>query len=157
MGNDSGSKENWFKRRGLFVMFVLGVAVGVTAAIVGPRVVEPYVPAAIGGDNELLRGIVRTKEFERDRLLLTIPTGKGTILATFTENAPEINMLVLEGDSVTLALSEYTPFAENPSIVGVVTLRAPNEEGVSDRPAEPGEEAGEKDTGGSNPARQDQT
>jgi len=121
--NENGVKQNWVKRHRMLLTFLFGVAIGIVGSMLGPRMVRPYVPDAIREETELLHGVVRTKRFEGDRLRLTVPTARGTILATFTDDVSEIDLLVLEGDSIALRLPEYEPFVENPEIARVVTVR----------------------------------
>ena len=68
-----------------------------------------------------LEGVVRAKRSEPERVLLTIPTADGTLLATFTENVAEIDLLVVQGDSIALGLAAYEPFVTNPPIARVGT------------------------------------
>ena len=60
-----------------------------------------------------------------ERLLLTVDTPQGAALATFTEKVAEIDLLVEEGDGVTLGLRGYEPFVNNPVIQGVRKSAAP--------------------------------
>ena len=102
---------------------IVGVVIGVAVTLAAPRLLGPRLPAALAGDEELLEGIVRSKQLEADRLLLTVPTQHGTLLATFTEDLADINLLVQEGDSVTLEVRRYEPFVRNPTITRVVAAR----------------------------------
>jgi hypothetical protein len=103
-------------RRLILVAFVLGVGVGVAGTLLGPRFASPYLPETIRGKTELVEGIVARKQQEPDRLLLTVVSGPGAVLATFRKKIAEINLLVEEGDTVTLALSGYQPFVDDPPI-----------------------------------------
>lgn len=101
----------------------IGIAIGVAATVALPRLLGPRLPAALAGNEALLEGIVRSKQLETDRLLLTLPTQHGTLLATFTEDLADINLLVQEGDSVTLQVRRYEPFVRDPAITRVVAAR----------------------------------
>lgn len=99
--------------------FVVGLALGVAIGIMGPRVAGPYLPEALRGKVELVEGEVTQKLREPDRLLLTVVTARGAILATFKKKVPEVDLLVAEGDAVTLALHRFEPFVEDPAILSV--------------------------------------
>ncbi len=100
-------------------LFLLGIILGVTGALLWPRFVAPHLPEGLGPSTEAVDGAVLRKMREDGRLLLTIETARGAALAIFTEKVPEIDILVEEGDAVTLALPAYEPFVENPAIRGV--------------------------------------
>lgn len=126
------------KKGRLLTPFVLGVVAGLFIAIVGPRVLRPYLPAGAERQRHELEGVVRAKRSDQDRVLLTIPTAQGTLLATFTENVAEIDLLVVEGDSIVLGLSAYEPFVTNPSIARVGTRGAtPAADSAPSQPAAP--------------------
>ena len=59
------------------------------------------------------------KRLENDRLLLTVESEDGAVLATFKQRVPEIDLLVDTGDHVTLGITSYEPFVEDPKILGV--------------------------------------
>ncbi len=100
----------------ILVAFALGLGVGVAGTLLGPRFAGPYLPEVIRGKTELVEGIVARKQQEPDRLLLTVVSERGAILATFRKKIAEINLLVEEGDTVTLALSGYRPFVDDPRL-----------------------------------------
>lgn len=102
------------------VIFVLGVGAGFTGLQFIPASVSPYLPAALQAQNEVVKGIVVRKHQEQERLLLTVSTPRGALLATFTQQIPEIELLVEEGDEVTLGLAQYSPFIHDPVIKGVM-------------------------------------
>jgi hypothetical protein len=114
------------------VSLASGVAIGVAATIALPRLLGPRLPAGLAGEEELLEGIVRSKQLEADRLLLTVPTQHGTLLATFTEDLADINLLVQEGDSVTLEVRRYEPFVRDPPITRVVAARFNRQDKLSE-------------------------
>lgn len=101
------------------VVFLVGLAVGVAAAVGGPRVAGPYLPEILRDKGEVVEGEVTRKLREPDRLLLTVVTPRGAILTTFTERTPEVDLLVAEGDQLTLELRRFEPFVENPVIQSV--------------------------------------
>lgn len=53
-------------------------------------------------------------------MLLTVSTPQGALLATFTQQLSEIDLLVEERDEVTLGLAQYAPFIHDPVIKGVM-------------------------------------
>jgi len=106
-------------RRWWVVAFVLGLAAGVAGTLLIPRLAGPYLPGVLRGTTELVEGEALRKERQEDRLLLTVVTEEGAILATFVQQAGEIDLLVDEGDTVILALRGYEPFVTDPRIEGV--------------------------------------
>ncbi|MGE5850976.1 MAG: hypothetical protein ACM362_12685 [Candidatus Methylomirabilota bacterium] len=125
----------------ILVPFVVGIGVGVAGTLLGPRFASPYLPEAVRGKAELVEGIVARKQQEPDRLLLTVVAQPGAILATFRKKIAEINLLVEEGDTVTLALSGYQPFVEDPRIQRVRKQKpeGPADAGKTETPA-PGDQ-----------------
>lgn len=106
-------------RRWWIGVFVLGVAVGVAGTLLVPRLAGPYLPGVLRGKAELVEGKALRKERQQDRLLLTVVTEEGAILATFGRQAAEIDLLVDEGDTLVLVLRRYEPFVMDPPIEGV--------------------------------------
>jgi len=102
------------------VIFVLGVGAGLSGVRFIPASVSPYLPAVLRAQNEIVKGIVVRKHQEPERLLLTVSTPRGALLATFTQQIPEIDLLVEEGDEVTLGLAQYAPFVHDPAIKSVM-------------------------------------
>ncbi len=105
--------------RNKLLIFFLGLAVGVAGAILVPRLVGPLLPAGLKSGVESVDGTVVRRQRDSERLLLTINTPQGAALATFTEKVAEIDLLVEEGDAVTLGLGAYEPFVDNPPIRAV--------------------------------------
>jgi hypothetical protein len=66
-----------------------------------------------------VKGAVVKKQAKPNRLLLTISSKEGAILATFKKKIAEISLLVDEGDSITLSVKEYDPFVTDPPILRV--------------------------------------
>ncbi len=106
----------------LVMALVVGLGAGIAGTIIGPGLVRPRLPQALVGEAVSLSGVVRTKQTETDRLLLIMLTADGTILATFTERLAEIELLIQEGDSLTLELRQYAPFVDDPTIARVVQV-----------------------------------
>ena len=104
------------KKKGLrtILAVLIGMAVGVSATILVPRLAGPYLPETFKRGN--LNGRVLAKETETDWLLLKVSTEHGALLATFTQKVKEIDLLVENEDLVTLGVSRYQPFLENPDI-----------------------------------------
>jgi hypothetical protein len=96
--------------------FLLGLVAGVLGTLFLPGIVRPYLPGVLRGEGAEVSGIVEAKSREPERLLLTIGGDAGAVLVTFTKQVPEIDLLVEPGDSVVLAVREYAPFVENPSL-----------------------------------------
>lgn len=107
------------------VLFLAGLALGVAGAVVGPRVAGSYLPQTLRGQVEAVEGEVTHKLREPDRLLLTVVTARGAILATFKKKVAEVDLLVAEGDALTLGLRRFEPFVEDPSIQSVRKKQPP--------------------------------
>lgn len=104
----------------IVLVFLLGVALGVGGAMVAPDMAGPYLPylppAFSVKKMETVEGEVVRKVREGDQLLLTVQTSQGTVLATFKKKVAEIDLLVQQGDALTLNLSRYEPFVNDPAI-----------------------------------------
>ncbi len=105
--------------KGKVLTFVLGLVLGVAGAIFMPRFLGPLLPAGLRSGGEPVEGTVVRRQRDKERLLLTINTPQGAALATFTDKVAEIDLLVEEGDSVTLGMGAYEPFVDNPTIRAV--------------------------------------
>ena len=101
------------------LLFLIGLALGAVLGVVGPRVAGPYLPDALRGKVESVEGEVARKQREPDRLLLTVVTPRGAILAIFRKRILEVDLLVAEGDALTLDLRRFEPFVEDPAIQNV--------------------------------------
>ena len=121
--------------------FVFGFALGIAAAVLTPRFLGPLLPAGLSSGPESVEGTVVRRQRDQERLLLTINTAQGAALATFTEKVAEIDLLVEEGDSVTLGLGVYEPFVENPPIHAVRKAERTGETVVLAPPNTPPEDA----------------
>jgi hypothetical protein len=104
----------------IVLVLLIGIALGVVGTIFGPDVAGPYLPDSFRGQKaETIDGEVVRKLREADRLLLTVHTSQGSFLVTFKKKVAEIDLLVQQGDTVSLALSRYEPFVEEPAIMRV--------------------------------------
>ena len=103
-------------RSQVFVILVVGAALGVAGAMWLPDAARSVLPASMVGAEPGVAGKVIDKERGSDRLLLTVETAEGVVLVTFKKRIPEIDLLVKHGDRVTLDLGAYEPFAEDPRI-----------------------------------------
>ncbi|MFZ1744841.1 MAG: hypothetical protein WAU17_02880 [Nitrospirales bacterium] len=103
-------------------VFVLGVGLGLGAPFLAARYAQPYIPQFLQETVHPLTGTVTHKERQQDRLLMTVTTQDGTILATFRKQVPEIDLLVEEQDSVTLDVKQYEPFVTDPPVIKVNKL-----------------------------------
>ncbi len=99
-------------------VLLLGIVLGIGLALVVARFARPYFsdvfPSGPGVEGEVV-----DKELEAERLLLRVSTEQGLLLAVFTQNINEIDMLVESGDIVALRIDRYEPFVENPDIMSV--------------------------------------
>jgi hypothetical protein len=102
-----------------FIAFLIGVAIGVAGTLLVPRYLGSYLPAGLGGGGETLEGPVLGKRQEEGRLLLTVDALQGAALATFSERVAEIDLLVNVGDTITLGVTSYEPFIDDPAFRGV--------------------------------------
>jgi hypothetical protein len=94
---------------------ILGFLSAVVVDLVAPELLEPYTRQFIPASQiESVSGRVVKKERESNRLLMTLSTPKGVLLATFTQKIEEIDLLVAEGYTTTIRLRTYSPFVENP-------------------------------------------
>ncbi len=133
------------------LMLLLGIVLGVAGTLLLPRFLGPMLPAGLRSGVESVEGTVVRRQRDQERLLLTIDTPQGAALATFTEKVAEIDLLVEEGDSVTLGLGAYEPFVENPPIRAV---RKADPTGVATAPdaEDPADEAGDPPSPADEPA-----
>lgn len=108
----SGSGRRW-------PWLVAGLVVGIVGTLFLPDLLAPYLPEALRPHRLRVDGQVLKKRAEGDRLLLTVETDSGAMLATFRRRTAAIDLLVEPGDSVTLGLDRYRPFVEDPGLQGV--------------------------------------
>jgi hypothetical protein len=101
------------------LLFLVGLALGAVLVVIGPRATGRYLPEALRGKLEFVEGEVTRKQREPDRLLVTVVTPRGAILAIFKKRVPEVDLLVAEGDVLTLGLRRFEPFVESPVIQSV--------------------------------------
>jgi hypothetical protein len=102
---------------GLIGGFVLGFLSAIIVNLAAPDLLTPYIQVlAPAAQTESVKGMVVKKQRESTRLLLTLSTPKGVLLATFTEKIDELDLLIAEGYATTIRLRTYSPFVENPVI-----------------------------------------
>jgi len=99
--------------------FCLGLGVGLSGPFLATKYMEPYLPGFMKKPLHPLEGIVTHKQQDQDRLLMTVTTQDGTILATFRKQVAEIALLVEEQDSITLDVRQYEPFVNDPPVLKV--------------------------------------
>lgn len=102
------------------IALVIGLGIGLGGPMVASRYANPYLPGFLQESVHPLEGAVRHKQIQQDRLLMTITTPEGTILATFQQQIPEIDLLVEERDLVTLDVQHYQPFITDPPVLRVI-------------------------------------
>ena len=120
-------------------MFLLGLGLGLSVPSIAPQYLDSYFPKMMKPSTLEVKGAVVKKQAKPNRLLLTISSKEGAILATFKKKIAEISLLVDEGDSITLAVKEYDPFVTDPPILrvnkpgsGTPTIASPNNPDPSD-------------------------
>lgn len=105
---------------GAFGWLFAGVVIGALGAVFLPGLAAPYLPGAFRGERVEVAGVVESKSTEAERLLLTVGSEAGAMLATFRDGIAEIDLLVSVGDSVLLTVDEYAPFVDNARISRVM-------------------------------------
>ena len=98
-----------------FPLFLLGLLLGVAGTIILPRLLGPRLPGALRTGN-LMEGRVLAKLIDGERLLLKVQTDEDVYLATFAQRQREIDLLVDQGDWVTLQVHGTDPFPVGPAI-----------------------------------------
>ena len=96
--------------------FLIGVAVGIGAGNRGPALIAPYLPRAVRGVGSQIEGQVVRKQRDGNRLLVKITTAQGPMLVTFTQKAPDLDVLLDNGDTVTLVTPGYATFVDDPIV-----------------------------------------
>lgn len=127
-----GSDGSGPGRRRRWPWLLAGIALGIAATLLFPQYVAPYLPGPFRTGELLVRGPVLAEQEEEDRLLLTVETEQGAMLATFRQEVSELALLVDVGDTVTLSVRQYRPFVQDPTLVGVYKGRQPAEAGAAD-------------------------
>ena len=124
-------------KRGLFLLLI-GFALGAVTVLLLPGNLSSRLPKALGGSKEMVSGTVVAKKSGSDELLLTVETAGGALLATFNQRIREIDLLVEEGDVLTLRLARSEPFVEDPIIEKV--MKSPLGAATTAEPGGPAEE-----------------
>jgi hypothetical protein len=138
----SGGRRRSMKFSLVFFILLVGIALGVVGTIFAPDVAGPYLPEAFRGKKAAtIDGEVVRKLREGDRLLLTAHTSQGSVLATFKKKVAEIDLLVQQGDTITLGLSRYEPFVDEPVIERVRKQEPTPRPKANALPSSPGAEA----------------
>lgn len=106
-------------RNRTWAVLLLGVLVGVAGTVLLPNLIAPILPDALRSAGESVRGTVADKKWKGDRLLLSIDAHRGAVLATFRKRTEELDLLIQEGDSVTLEVASTGPFADEPRLMQV--------------------------------------
>ena len=110
----------------LSVTLVIGIALGIGAAIRGPAFVAPYWPKAVNGASARIVGQVVRKQRDGNRLLVKINTAQGPVLTIFTQKVADLDVLLDPGDTVTLVTSGgYETFVNDPTLEGVRSTTRP--------------------------------
>lgn len=121
--------------RRMLMTLVVGLLLGVAVGLILPRIAGPTLPSMVRGKQVALDGVVTAKRREQDRLLLTMVTQSGAILATFKEQVSEKSLLVDIGDTIRLNAPAYQPFMTDPRITWVGKSREGPEGQVADEEA----------------------
>lgn len=100
-------------------VFFLGLGLGLSGPMLASQYLDPYLPAFLKNTMHPLEGSVTHKQRQQDRLLITMTTQDGTILATFKQQVPEIDLLIEERDLVTIDVPHYKPFIHDPPVIRV--------------------------------------
>ncbi len=126
-------------KRPVWIALAVGIVLGATGAVLAPPLVSPLLPRSGASDGEGVTGVVVAKSKEADRLLMTVAGDQGAVLVTVTKRVKEIDLLVDVGDSVTLQMSAYRPFVNDPTIGAVhKSLESTRGEAGLARPEQPG-------------------
>lgn len=118
-GGGGGEKRARRGKRRRWPWFLAGLILGVAGAVFAPDLAAPYLPRMLQAGGEEVTGPVVGKRVGDDRVLLTVDTERGALLATFRQRVPEIDLLVEEGDTVTLGIPAYAPLIEDPVLASV--------------------------------------
>ena len=117
-------------------LFLFGALLGFLVALLFRPLIQPAVSELLRDEADRTEGRVVGKRLQGKRLLLTVNATEGTILATFGDRVEEIDMLVEEGDLVTLGVPRYEPFVEDPPVLAVRKREPP---ALAAEPAAPAE------------------
>ena len=73
-------------------------------------------PKGVSGPGQRIEGQVIRKQRDGNRLLVKITTAQGPMLVTFTQKAPDLDVLLDSSDTVTLVTPGYAPFVDDPIV-----------------------------------------
>lgn len=121
------------------VPFIVGLVLGVLAAVFLPDYARPYFPSWLMVKATVVKGTVIAKQKKDNVLLLTVNTPQGELLASFKKKVDEITLLVNEKDVIEFTLPKYTPFIDDPQIIRVVKEQPAPPEPEPAAPAKPEE------------------
>lgn len=114
------------KQMSVYLLILLAGLVGGGALVaLAPELVHRAVPGFIRGPGEVVQGEVMRKLEKGDRLLLTVVTPRGAILATFLDRHADVSLLIDEGDQLTLELPRFAPFVSDPAVRQVLKPNRP--------------------------------
>ena len=105
--------------KGAIISFCIGLALGAGGAMLGSQYLGSHLPAFMQTAKETLEGKVVKKQKDPQRLLLTVSTPNGSTLASFIKQASDVDLLVEQGDRVTLGVRQYEPFITDPIVLHV--------------------------------------
>lgn len=106
-------------KRPVLIALLVGIVIGAAGAVLVPALLSPHLPRSGDSDRDGVTGVVLAKSKEADRLLMTVAGEQGAVLVTVTKRVKEIDLLVDVGDRVTLQMSGYEPFVDDPTIGAV--------------------------------------
>ena len=100
----------------LIVTLLVGAGLGAAGTVYLPPMVDPYLPKELRIRARGVEGLLLNKQGEPNRLLMTIQTETGVILATYTNRVAEVDLLVEPGDTIALELRNDEPVVDEPHI-----------------------------------------
>ena len=107
-------------------VFFLGLGLGFSSPMFASRYLDSYLPAFLKDARHPLEGSVTHKQRQEDRLLVTLTTQDGSILAIFQQQVPEIDLLIEKRDLVTVDVPQYEPFIHDPALLRVTKHKEMN-------------------------------
>lgn len=114
---------------------IVGIALGVVGTLKLPSLAASYLPASLVLPTRTVGAEVTKKLREPDRILLRLQADHALVLAVFTRRVPEVDLLVQEGDTVTVVLPRNRTFVEDP-VIEAVQRPAPAAATAAPQPAQ---------------------